>query len=95
MVNKTLFSIRTDKKLKKEAQATARELGLPLSLVINRYLRQFVEEKQVTFSSPLKPNAKTKKILDEISKDIKENKHTSKPFHNWVDIKAHLDSLKK
>jgi addiction module RelB/DinJ family antitoxin len=95
MANKTLFSIKTDKKLKKEAQEVAKELGLPLSVVINQYLREFVKEREVTFRAPVKPNAKTGRILGQTAHDIKLGKNVSESFHSWPEVKKHLDSLKK
>ncbi|MAZ56593.1 hypothetical protein CL653_02280 [bacterium] len=47
----TILNIKTDKDLKVEAQSVAKELGLPLSTVINAFLRQFVRDKEVTFSA--------------------------------------------
>tara|TARA_B100000745_G_scaffold205255_1_gene135631 strand:+ start:71 stop:349 length:279 start_codon:yes stop_codon:yes gene_type:complete len=47
----TILSIKTDKKLKSDAKEVAAELGLPLSTVVNAFLRQFVRDKEVTFSA--------------------------------------------
>ena len=40
--------LKTDPKLKAEAQETAAELGITLTAAINNYLRTFVEEKSFT-----------------------------------------------
>ena len=79
-MEKTVLNIKTDKKLKKEAQETARELGLPLGTVMNAYLRDFVRERRVVFSIPPTPNARTRKILDAIERDIKTGKNAAGPF---------------
>ena len=39
---KTLLNVKTDKRLKRDAQRVARELGLPLSTIMNAYLRDLV-----------------------------------------------------
>ena len=66
----TMLNIKTDVKLKKAAQAQAKALGLPLSAILNNYLRTFVIDGRVTFEEPLIPNKKTAKILDEAIRDI-------------------------
>ena len=86
------MNIKTDKILKKEAQETAKELGLPLSTVVNAYLREFVREKRVVFSAPLTPNARTAKLLKKIDNDIKKGKNISGPF-NYKEAISHLHSL--
>ncbi len=81
----TTMLIKMDKKLKKKAQETASELGLPLSTIINNYLKTFVMEKQVTFSAPYVVNAKTAKILDKALKEVQEGKNISPAFNNAKD----------
>jgi addiction module RelB/DinJ family antitoxin len=44
-----LSSFRIDKKIKKEAQILAREMGTNLSNIINMYLAQFVKERKIHF----------------------------------------------
>lgn len=47
----TILNIKTDKKLKADAQKIAGELGIPLTTVMNSFLKQFVRDKEVTFST--------------------------------------------
>ena len=47
---KTMINIKTDKEVKENAQKIARELGLPLSTVINAYLKEFIRDREVSFS---------------------------------------------
>lgn len=67
---KTLLTVKTDKKLKRAAERTAEEVGLPLGTVINGFLRTFVAEKRVEFSAPLVPNVRTRKAIDEARKEF-------------------------
>ena len=67
-----MLNIKTEKSLKIQAQKVARDLGLPLSAVLNQYLKEFVNEKRIVFQNPLIPNAKTRKILNAAMKDIRE-----------------------
>lgn len=90
---KTVLNIKTDSKLKKEAQKTAKEAGIPLSLVVNSALRKFVSERSITVRAPLVPNAKTAKILDKALKDIKQGKNLSPLFQTAAEMDRYLDSL--
>ena len=85
----TTMLTKIDKQLKEQAQNTAAELGLPLSTVINNYLKTFVMEKQVTFG-PLVPTAKTVKAIRQARKDYKEGKNISPGFDNAKDAVAYL-----
>lgn len=72
---KAVLNVKTDAKLKKRAQQVAKDLGLPLGTVVNRYLQTFVLEQRVVFEKPEIPNAKTAKILRQAEKDIKADKN--------------------
>lgn len=50
-MNSTVVTIKIDPQTKKEAQKTAHELGMPLSVVIKAFLKQFVKTKTVQFSA--------------------------------------------
>lgn len=94
-MNTTVINIKTDKVLKKDAQKMAKNFGLPLSAVVNAYLREFVREKRIVFSEPPIPNAKTRKILDRAIADIKAGKNLVGPFESAGEMDKFLDSLEK
>ena len=94
-MNTTVINIKTDKNLKKDAQMLAKNFGLPLSAIVNTYLREFVREKRVVFSEPPMPNAKTRKILDQAISDIKTGKNLVGPFESAEEMDNFLDSIKK
>lgn len=72
MNTKTILNIKTDKTLKKAAQETAEELGVPLGTAINAFLKQFVREKELTLSArPLKPSPYLEKILKEAEEEYR------------------------
>lgn len=50
MLNSAVINIKTNSKVKKEAQKVAADLGLTLSGVINGFLKQFVRTKTVIFT---------------------------------------------
>ncbi len=87
-----MLNIKTEKKLKEKAQKVATELGLPLTTVINNYLREFVEERRVVFSNHPMLNIKTREELDGILKDIRDDKNLSPTFKNVADAIQYLKS---
>lgn len=61
----TILNFKTDKKLKAEAKKVAEEMGLTLTEVLNAMLKQFVREKEITFSMhPRKPSNAILELLD-------------------------------
>ena len=79
----TIVSAKIDPQTKKEAMATANELGLPLSLVIKAFLKQFIRTKSITFSARVDeiPNAHTLKVLKKAEENYKKG-NTSPAFKN-------------
>ena len=75
-MNTASILIKTDPQLKAKAQKAAKDLGLSLTSVINRYLKHFIATKIITFSSMEEetPNAYFKKTLKKARKDWKEGK---------------------
>jgi antitoxin component of RelBE/YafQ-DinJ toxin-antitoxin module len=47
----TTVIFKTDKKLKEAAQRTAKKIGIPFSAVLNGYMKQFIEEQEITLSA--------------------------------------------
>ena len=77
----TIVSAKIDPQTKKEAMSTANELGLPLSLVIKAFLKQFIRTKSITFSAREEeiPNAQTIKVLKKAEENYKKG-NTSPAF---------------
>jgi addiction module RelB/DinJ family antitoxin len=95
MVMNTVINVKTDKHLKTEAQKLSKSFGLPLSTVINAYLREFVKERRIVFSESPLLNSRTQKILEEALKDVKAGKNLYGPFETSTEIDRFLDSVKK
>lgn len=100
-MSKTIINIKADREVKVKAQRVAKQLGVPLSLVINNYLREFVRAKEVRFSLrdslPLgKPEGVLKpavaRRLARIHKDIVEGRNLSPSFSNMDDAIRYLHS---
>lgn len=90
---KTTINIKADKEIKKKAQKVARDLGMPLSTVINAYLNQFIRTREVHFylEGELRPSVK--KRLDRLQKDVLRGKNLSHTFFDARKAVHHLKSL--
>jgi addiction module RelB/DinJ family antitoxin len=92
-MDKTILNIKTDKKVKEEAQKVARELGLPLGTIINAYLRDLVREKRVLFSVPPAPNKRLQVLLKKIqNNNNRKGRKPSKPL-TYSEAIEHLNNL--
>jgi addiction module RelB/DinJ family antitoxin len=70
MLTQTILNIKTDKKLKAEARRVSEELGVPLSTVINAFLKQFVRDREITFSANhYRPTPYLEKVLTEAQRE--------------------------
>lgn len=88
----TILNIKTDKKLKADAQKVAGELGVPLSTVMNAFLKQFVRDKELTLSAnEYRPTPYLEKILIEAQAEYEAG--DVKKFDNAKDFLAELNSL--
>ena len=92
MNTKTILNFKVDKKLKVSAQDTAQKLGIPLSMVMNAFLKQFVNEKEVTFSMPsYRPSKLLIEIIREAEKDF-DRGNIMGPFQTVNSLMKNLNS---
>lgn len=91
-MNTAVISTKIDLKTKKEAQITAEELGMPLSVVIKAFLKEFVRTKSINFSIHQDeiPNTHTIKALNKAEKNLKQGKgspvlRTGKEAVDWLE----------
>ena len=94
METKTLLTIKTDKKVKAEAQKTAEKLGLPLGTVVNAFLKQFVRDQAFTVSLAHMPSDYLEMILEDAEKDIATKISTSESFATGKEVGAYLRKQK-
>jgi len=90
---KTVLNVKTDVEVKKEAQDIARELGLPLSTIVNAYLKDLIRERSVTFSVDLKLKPEAAKRIDKAREDFKKGVNISPEFSSVAEMDAYLDTL--
>jgi len=84
----TILNLKTDKKLKADAQSLAQELGVPLSTVMNAFLKQFVREREFTLSAN---EYRATPYLEQILEEAKSERKTLKP----MDGASFIKQLKK
>lgn len=72
-----VVTTKVDPQTKKEAQKTAEELGMPLSVVIKAFLKQFIRTKTVEFSArDEEPSEYLKSVIKQAEENWKKGKHS-------------------
>lgn len=86
-----VVTTKLDPQTKKQAQKTAGELGIPLSVVIKAFLKQFIKTKTIEFSArdEEKPSKYLIKTIKQAERDLKAGK-ASPVFDNAEDAIAWL-----
>lgn len=86
---------KIDKRLKNAAQKRAKEKGISLTDFYRGATKSFVED-EIDIGLIVRPqlNAKTRRELIQISKDIKEGKNLSPVFNNAEDAINYLKHAK-
>lgn len=90
---KTVLNVKVDDKLKTEAQKLAKQLGIPLSTVVNANLVQFVNSRELTISALPQINPAVEADLKAIEADIKAKKNLSSTFGSTSELGDYLDQL--
>ncbi len=90
---KTTINIKADKEVKEKAQKVARDLGMPLSTIINAYLNQFIRTKEIHFYLEGELKSSIKKHLDSLQKEALDGKNLSPNFRTPQEMDAYLESL--
>ncbi len=66
---KTVLNVKMDVQVKKAAQKLAKEIGVPLSTIINAQTKRFIYERRVELEVPLVPSAYLKKVIAKAESD--------------------------
>lgn len=91
-MNSTVINIKTDVKVKKEAQKIVSDLGLSLSGAINGFLRQLVRTKTISFT--LNENNPSDYLINSVVEAEKERKGgKQKKFQSNADAIDFIDTL--
>lgn len=91
-MNYAVVTTKIDPQTKKEAMKTADELGLPLSVVIKAFLKQFINTKSITFSASEEPSDYLKAVIKKAEENLKKGKH-SPILRTPEEAISHLEKL--
>lgn len=89
---KTTISVSVDKQAKDAAQAVAKEIGIPLSSLLNAYLKEIAVTGAVRFEAAEPMTPQMEKIIEQAEKEIAAGE-LSGPFRSAKELFTHLDSL--
>ena len=89
---KTVLNVKTDKDIKEKAQALAKHLGIPLSTVVNAYLKEFVTSGDFKISREPDLNTAVQKELAIAVTEAKAGKNMSPAFTNAAAAISWLNS---
>lgn len=70
----TVISVKVDKEIKAQAQEIAKSVGIPLSTLINAYLRQLVTTRKVELYAPEPMTPEMERLIAKAEKDIAAGK---------------------
>ena len=90
---KDVINIKADPAVKRQAMKVAKELGMPLSVIINAYLKQFVRSRAVYFTATPQMSAALEKMLKPIEEDIKLGRNIVKTVASPEELDEYLSSL--
>lgn len=89
---KTIINIKADKEVKEGAQKVAKELGLPLSTIINAYLKQFMRNREAYFSITPRMTPELEELIGVAQRDYKKKKNLSPLFSSAKEAVLYLRS---
>lgn len=86
-----VVTTKLDPQTKKDAMRTAEELGMPLSVVIKAFLKQFIRTKSIAFNArDEEPNEYLKSVMKQAEENWKKGNH-SPTFESGEDAVAWLE----
>ena len=88
---KTVLNVKTDVEVKKQAQELAKYLGVPLSTVVNAYLKEFIHSGEFTLRREPQLRPEVAKRIEKAVEESKEGKNLSPAFSNVEDAMAWLN----
>ena len=65
-----ILNVKVDEQIKKRAQAVAGSFGIPLSTLVNAYLMELAETRQIHFSAVEIMTPQMEKIIEKAQKEI-------------------------
>jgi addiction module RelB/DinJ family antitoxin len=91
-MSKAVINFKVDGEVKEEAQKIARELGMPLSSIVNAQLRELIRTRTLNVSAEPRMTPYLENILENVERDRKTGKNVTRT-NSLEEALAHLDSL--
>lgn len=90
-MSSVVITTKIDPETKKNAMRTAEELGIPLSVVIKAFLKQFIRTKSLELNArDEEPNEYLKSVMKQAEENWRQGNH-SPVFENGEDAVAWLE----
>ena len=87
---KTVLNIKTDKEVKEGAQLLAKHMGIPLSTVVNAYLKEFITSGEVRLTREPKLLPSVAARLEKHVAEAKQGKNLSPAFSSVDQLEKYL-----
>ena len=91
-MTKAILNFKTDPGTKKQLQAFAAELGVPVSVIMNAQIKQLLRDHTITLSTELQPTVYLEKIMRQVNQDLKTGHDISPTFTSADDMFEHLEN---
>jgi antitoxin component of RelBE/YafQ-DinJ toxin-antitoxin module len=89
---KTVLNVKVDTDVRDVAREVASAIGIPLSTVVNAYLKDFIRNRHVTLSADPQYNPRIVKELHQLSAEMKKGKNVSPAFSSIDDAAKWLNA---
>ena len=87
-----IVNFKTDDATKAKAQAVAKQIGIPLSNLLNAFLYELASTGSVHFTASEPMTEEMERVIEQAEKEIAAGE-VSGPFETLEEMFAHLDSL--
>lgn len=89
---KTAIHVKVDTEVRDKARELAREIGLPLSAIVNANLREFIRSGRAAFSLEPKLKPEVWKKLQKATEDYRAGRNISPALSTAKEIEKYLRS---
>lgn len=91
-MSKVVINFKVDSQVKEEAKSLAKELGVPLSVIINAQLKELLRNRTLSLNAQPTMTPFLEKLLAEAEEDRRLGKNITRT-HSLKEAVQHLDSL--
>lgn len=91
-MSKVVINFKVDAEVKEQAKVLAKELGVPLSVIINAQLKELLRNRTLSISAQPTMTASLERLLAEVEADRAVGKNVTRT-RSLQEATRHLDSL--